>query len=123
MTVGSLFSGIGGIDLGLERAGMKVLWQCEIDPFCRRILRKHWPNAWIFKDVKTILNDEQFLALPKVDLICGGFPCQPFSAAGRQRHTEDPRDLWPRMFEIVRRVQPSFVMAENVYGFYTAESG
>src|SRR5271166_1751893 len=113
LTVGSLFAGIGGFDLGLERAGMKVVWQVEIDPFRRRILRKHWPGTWQFKDVKEFMDDPKFKALPRSircpDLICGGFPCQPFSIAGKQGGTEDIRDLWPDMLRAIRALQPSFV--------------
>jgi DNA (cytosine-5)-methyltransferase 1 len=112
VTVGSLFSGIGGLDLGLERAGMKVLWQCEIDPFCRRVLRKHWPMTWIFNDVKTILQDEKFIALPKVDLICGGDPCQENSGA-RQLHAATQPSLGQDFIDIVRHLRPQFVLREN----------
>jgi DNA (cytosine-5)-methyltransferase 1 len=112
VTVGSLFSGIGGLDLGLERAGMKVLWQCEIDPFCRRVLRKHWPMTWIFNDVKTILQDPKFLALPKVDLICGGDPCQENSRA-RATGTCAAPSLGQDFIDIVRHLRPQFVLREN----------
>lgn len=87
--IGSLFSGIGLLELGLEQAGLgSVAWQCEIDPWCRRVLAKHWPEAERFDDVRTIR--------PRAtDVICGGFPCQPFSLAGKQRGLEDERWLWP----------------------------
>lgn len=80
LKVGSIFSGIGGLDLGLERAGMKTIWQCEINPFCRRVLRKHWPMTHIFKDVRTLAQNEtlqhiQSDHLTRIDLLCGGDPC------------------------------------------------
>ena len=89
MTVGSLFSGIGGFDLGLERAGMTIKWQVEIDDFCNKVLEKHWPDVKRYRDIKELRGDE----LEPVDLICGGFPCQPFSAAGKRRSKEDDRYL------------------------------
>lgn len=110
MRFGSLFSGIGGIDLGLERAGMKCAWQVEIDDYCQRILYKHWPNVPKHKDVKEVGEHN----LERVDLIAGGFPCQPFSAAGRQRGKDDERYLWPEMLRIIRELRPAWVLGENV---------
>lgn len=113
MKVLDLFSGIGGFSLGLERAGMKTIAFCEIEPFCRKILKKHWPDTPIFKDIKELtVND-----LPtKPDLICGGYPCQPFSVAGKQRGTEDNRHLWPEMFRLIKECKPHWVICENVAG-------
>lgn len=110
MTFGSLFSGIGGFDLGLERAGFTVKWQCEIDEFCNRVLVKHWPNVARFRDVRECGAGN----LEPVDLICGGFPCQPFSLAGQRRGTTDDRYLWPEMHRIIAELQPRWVLAENV---------
>lgn len=112
MRVGSLFSGIGGLDLGLERAGMKVVWQVEYDEFCQSILRKRWPEAKLYGDIKELRGDE----LEPVDLICGGFPCQPFSQVGKQRGKEDDRYLWPEMLRVIREVRPRWVLGENVAG-------
>lgn len=112
MKVGSLFSGIGGIDLGLERAGMQIAWQVEIDPFCRRVLEKHWPNVPKYGDIRELRGDE----LEPVDLICGGFPCQPFSYAGKRRGKEDDRYLWPEMLRIIKALKPRWVLGENVAG-------
>ena len=110
LTIGSLFSGIGGLELGLERAGLgPVLWQCEIDPFCRRVLAKHWPTVTRFEDV-TRPRD-----YPHVDLICGGFPCQDVSSAGARRGLGGQKSsLWWHYAEVVRRVRPRFVVVENV---------
>jgi len=112
MTVGSLFSGIGGFDLGLERAGMTIKWQVEIDDFCNRVLEKHWPDVKRYRDIKELRGDE----LEPVDLICGGFPCQPFSAAGKRRSKEDDRYLWPEMLRVIRAVRPNWIVGENVAG-------
>ena len=91
LTVGSLFSGIGGIDLGLERAGMTVKWHSEIDPYACRVLKKHWPDVPNLGDI-TQVNWEN---VPYVDVIAGGYPCQPFSLAGKRAGENDPRHLWP----------------------------
>lgn len=112
ITVGSLFSGIGGIDLGLERAGMEIRWQVEIDDFCNKVLKKHWPNIRRFKDVKEVGKHN----LEKVWLICGGFPCQPFSVAGKQKGDRDDRNLWPEMFRVISEIKPPWVLGENVIG-------
>ena len=112
MRVLSLFSGIGGLDLGLERAGMEVVAQCEVDPYCCRILAKHWPHVPNFGDVTTI----DWSTVPDVDLICGGYPCQPFSLAGRRQGADDVRHLWPYVLDAVRHLRPSWVLLENVPG-------
>jgi DNA (cytosine-5)-methyltransferase 1 len=111
MTFGSLFSGIGGLDLGLERAGMECRWQCEIEPFCRQVLAKHWPHVTRYKDVREIGEE-----LEPVDLICGGYPCQPFSQVGERGGTEDPRHLWPEFARILRLLRPRYALMENVPG-------
>jgi DNA (cytosine-5)-methyltransferase 1 len=111
-TVGSLFSGIGGLDLGLERAGMKVIWQSEIDPYASRVLAKHWPDVPNLGNVKEIDWD----AVERPDLICGGYPCQPFSLAGARRGTDDDRHLWPYFAESLRVLRPEWALLENVPG-------
>lgn len=112
MTFGSLFAGIGGFDLGFERAGMRCVWQVEIDPYCRRVLAKHWPDVPRWDDVKTFTGD----GFERPDVICGGFPCQPFSSAsrGRRRGAADDRYLWPEMRRIVDAIRPAWVVVENV---------
>ena len=113
MTFGSVFSGIGGIDLGLERAGWTCAWQIERDPAARTVLKRHWPGVPLHSDVRGAL------ALRRVDLVSGGPPCQPFSFAssGKRRGTEDHRWLWPPMRRIVQALRPSWVLVENVPGF------
>lgn len=112
LAVGSLFAGIGGIDLGLQRAGMHIAWQVENDPYCVRVLEKHWPDVPRYGDIRGVNWDE----LEPVDVIAGGFPCQPVSVAGRQQGTADERWLWPHMAGAVRHLQPRYVLLENVPG-------
>jgi DNA (cytosine-5)-methyltransferase 1 len=112
LTVGSLFSGIGGLDLGLERAGMTVRWQSEIDPYASRVLAKHWPTVPNLGDITRI----DWSTVEHVDLICGGYPCQPFSNNGLRLGTSDPRHLWPYFADAIRQLRPRFVLAENVPG-------
>lgn len=115
LTFGSLFSGIGGIDLGFEWAGLECQWQVEIDDFCQRILAKHWPGVERFTDVKKSGKHN----LKPVDIICGGFPCQPHSLAGQRKGAEDDRNLWPEYRRIVSELQPTYVIGENVPGIKT----
>lgn len=115
-----LFSGIGGFALALENVFEKVEHVfCEIDPFCHKILNKHWPTSTIYKDVKTLKAHGD----SRADIITGGFPCQPFSTAGRRRGTEDDRHLWPQMARIIGEFKPSWVIAENVSGLLAQERG
>lgn len=105
-TIGSLFSGIGGLELGLEWAGLgPVVWQVEKDPFCRQVLAKYWPDVERFEDVR------EFEGRP-ADIICGGPPCQPFSSASRGRRVAE--DLFPEWIRIVLGCRPRFAVAENV---------
>ena len=115
LTVGSLFSGIGGLDLGLERAGMQVIWQSEIDPFACKVLKKHWPEVPNYGDIKQI----DWTTVPRPDVICGGYPCQPFSTAGKRLGTDDPRHLWPWVRTAISELQPSYAILENVRGHLT----
>jgi DNA (cytosine-5)-methyltransferase 1 len=103
LTVGSLFSGIGGIDLGLERAGMTVKWQSEIDPFACKVLKKHWPDIPNLGDIKTV----DWSNVEPVDLIAGGYPCQPFSTAGKRQGENDPRHLWPYFRNAISAIRPT----------------
>jgi DNA-cytosine methyltransferase len=112
LTVGSLFSGIGGLDLGLERAGMQVIWQSEIDPYACKVLEKHWPEVPNHGDIKQI----DWRAVEPVDVICGGYPCQPFSQAGKRKGTDDPRHLWPWVRTAISELRPNYAILENVRG-------
>jgi DNA (cytosine-5)-methyltransferase 1 len=108
--VGSLFAGIGGFDLAAERAGMVVKWQVEIDPFCRRVLEKHWPHVRRYEDVRTVGPE-----LERVDVVCGGFPCQDISVAGRGAGLAGERSgLWSEMRRIIGELRPRYVVVENV---------
>jgi DNA (cytosine-5)-methyltransferase 1 len=118
-TFGSLFSGIGGIDLGLERAGMRCEWQVEKDEFCTKVLQKHWPNTPRYGDIRDLTAS----TLASVDLIAGGFPCQPHSLAGKRQASADERNLWPEFARIIRSMRPRWVLAENVMGLLSSEDG
>ena len=167
MTVGSLFAGIGGFDLGFSRAGFTLKWQIEIDPFCQAVLAEHWPGVTRYADVRAVhgpladpLHHEQEVGtgaataragrreqpagigtsrgvgrgsstagvldsacLEPVDVICGGFPCQPHSLAGRRGASADDRDLWPEFARLIRDLRPRWVVAENVPGLLSSEAG
>jgi DNA (cytosine-5)-methyltransferase 1 len=116
LTVGSLFSGIGGFDLGFERAGFEVVWQVEIDDWCRKVLAKHWPKVRRFSDVRGVSGGD----LGIVDVICGGFPCQDISNAGTthegglQGLDGERSGLWSEFYRIVCELQPRWVAVENV---------
>jgi DNA (cytosine-5)-methyltransferase 1 len=112
LTVGSLFSGIGGLDLGLERSGMNVIWQSEIDPYASRVLKKHWPEVPNHGDIKTI----RWGDIVRPDVLCGGYPCQPFSHAGKRKGEEDPRHLWPWVRQAISELRPRYAILENVRG-------
>jgi DNA (cytosine-5)-methyltransferase 1 len=149
-TFGSLFAGIGGIDLGLERAGWTGRWQVEWDDYCQRVLAKHWPDVPRYGDIHDVhgagscpladadgTDGRRWTAggwvqevagagsaeargcpncLPRVDLLAGGFPCQPFSAAGKQLRLADDRWLWPEFARVIRELRPRYVLVENVPG-------
>jgi DNA (cytosine-5)-methyltransferase 1 len=168
LTVGSLFAGIGGFDLGLTRAGFEVTWQVEIDPWCRAVLAQHWPEVTRYADVRDVhgphvadaateqsevcTGDASACArrreqsagigagrgnrggvsaagvlrpacLAPVDVICGGFPCQPHSLAGRRAGSDDERDLWPEFARLIRECRPRWVVAENVPGLLSSDAG
>ena len=111
-----LCSGIGGFALGFQWAELSnpVLF-CDIEPWSRRVLKKHWPDVPIAKDVKELANDPDGL-VPDCDILTAGYPCQPFSLAGERRGTEDDRHIWPYILSIVQAKRPSWCVFENVYG-------
>jgi DNA (cytosine-5)-methyltransferase 1 len=109
--VGSLFSGIGGFDLGLERAGMRVIWQSEIDPYASAVLRKHWPHVPNHGDIRNIRAG----TVEPVDVLCGGFPCQDISSAGYKAGIAGSQSrLWAEYARLVGELQPRYVLVENV---------
>lgn len=112
LSFGSLFSGLGGLDLGLERAELTCKWQVEIDLKCSAVLAKHWPDVKRYTDIKEV----DFTLVERVDVLCGGFPCQPVSFAGKRLGNEDLRWLWPEFHRAIRVLQPRVVLIENVMG-------
>lgn len=108
-----LFSGIGGFSLGLERTGgFETVAFCEIEPFCQKVLLKHWPNVPIFDDVRKLKGGD----VGRVDVICGGYPCQPFSLAGKREGERDDRHLWPEVRRILYETRANWFLGENVVG-------
>ena len=120
LTHGSLFSGIGGFDLASEWMGWKNVFHCEYDPFCQKVLKHHFPNSKLYKDVRKF---DATNYLGRVDILTGGFPCQPFSSAGKRKGTEDERHLWPEMLRVIREVSPKYVVGENVRGLLSWSGG
>ncbi len=120
-----LFSGLGGFSLGLERTGhFRTIAFCDNDKYCNLVLQKHWKGVKIYNDVREISKEkfkEDKIEFP--DIITGGFPCQPFSVAGKQKGTSDDRHLWPEMFRIIKAFKPRFVIGENVPGIVNIQDG
>jgi len=113
----SLFSGIGAHDLGLERAGLTIAGQVEIDPYCAAVLEKHWPDVPRWSDVRTVTADDVLARCGRIDLVTGGVPCQPASVAGKRQGAADSRWLWPEYLRLVVDLRPQWLLAENVPGF------
>ena len=114
-----LFSGIGGFSLGLHSTNIfETIKFVEFDKFCQRVLKKNFPNVPIEGDIRNVKGEEF-----EADVITGGFPCQPFSVAGRQKGTDDNRYLWPEMFRLIKEVKPEFVIGENVQGLVNLQNG
>jgi len=114
MKVGSLFTGIGGIDLGLERAGFEIAWQCELDSWCRQLLHQHWPSVPQYEDVTEMRGGQ----LEPVEMLAGGFPCQDVSVAGRQAGLKEGTrsGLWSEYARLIGEIRPRYVLVENVPG-------
>jgi DNA (cytosine-5)-methyltransferase 1 len=121
MRVASFFSGIGGFDLGFEKAGMKVVFQCETDKYCQQILKRHWPHVPIYEDIRTLTHS----TIPAADLWCAGWPCQDLSNANTERKglAGERSGLFYKFMELVAEIQPAWLVLENVPGLLSAEQG
>lgn len=120
MTCGHLFNGIGGFALAASWMNWENIMHCEIDPFCNRVMNHHFPNSYQHEDIRTT---DFSIWRGKLDLITGGFPCQPYSTAGKRKGKEDDRHLWPQMLRAIREIQPVWVVGENVRGLTNWNGG
>ncbi len=117
---GSLFSGIGGFDLAAEWMGWENVFHCEWNEFCQKVLNKHFPKSLSYGD---ITKTDFTIHRGNIDIITGGFPCQPYSTAGKRLGKEDARHLWPEMLRAIREIQPTYIVGENVLGFVNWNGG
>jgi DNA (cytosine-5)-methyltransferase 1 len=120
MRHGSLFSGVGGFDLAAEWMGWENIFHCEWNEFGQKVLNYYWPKAISYED---ITNTDFSIHRGQIDILTGGFPCQPYSQAGKRLGTEDDRHLWPEMLRAIREIQPTYVVGENVAGLLSWNGG
>jgi len=120
MTHASLFSGIGGFDLAADWAGWENIFHCEINPFCQKVLNYYWPKAISHDNIKTT---DFTVYRGTINILTGGFPCQPYSSAGKRLGKEDERHLWPEMLRAIREIQPRWIVGENVFGIVNWSGG
>jgi DNA (cytosine-5)-methyltransferase 1 len=120
MTHASLFTGIGGFDLAAQWMGWENVFQVEIDPFCQKVLAKNFPNTTRYEDIKKFEGQKY---RGTIDILTGGFPCQPYSIAGKRKGNKDSRHLWPEMLRVIREVQPKWIVGENVGGLLSWDKG
>jgi DNA (cytosine-5)-methyltransferase 1 len=113
-----LFSGIGGFSLGLEATKrIKTVAFCEIDSFCTKVLNKNWPTVPVYNDIKELTYEKlKADGIESIDIVTGGYPCQPFSIAGSKKGVKDPRHLWPEYFRLIKELRPDWIIGENVSG-------
>src|ERR1043165_5795152 len=116
----SLFSGIGGFDLAAQWMGWENVFQVEKDAFCHKVLEKNFPHTKRYGDIKEF---DGTTYRGTIDILTGGFPCQPFSIAGKRLGTDDPRHLWPQMLRVIHEVRPTYVVGENVFGIINWSNG
>lgn len=119
MRCGHLFNGIGGFALAAHWMGWQNIWHSETDEYCNKIMARHFPESKQYGDIKQI----DFTKIPAIELITGGFPCQPYSQAGKRRGKQDERHLWPEMLAAIRTLKPRWVVGENVYGIVNWSDG
>jgi len=117
---GSLFSGIGGFDLAAEWMGWENVFHCEKEPFCQKVLKYYFPEAISYEDITTT---DFTVHRRQIDILTGGFPCQPYSTAGKRKGKEDDRHLWPEMLRAIREIKPRYIVGENVYGIVNWNAG
>jgi len=125
--MGSLFSGIGGIELAAERAGFETVFQIEIDDYASKVLERHWPYVTRWRDIYDVRADDILRATGlekgQLTVLSGGFPCQPHSVAGLRKAADDERDLWPEYRRLIRDLEPRWVVGENVRGLLSSDNG